>query len=405
MVGRITKKTVDTLATKDGAVILWDRDLPRFGLLVTAGGAKSYVVQYRHHGRSQRITIGRHGEPWTPTTARQRALELLGLVARGADPAAARMALKDAPTVADLCDRFLAEHVGPKLKPTTAAEYRKTIASIIKPKLGRRLITDVTRADLAKLHHTLRATPSHANRALALCSKLFNLAERWGLRPDGTNPARHVEKFREKKRERYLTDVELARLGAVLALADSDRKVTPKDGAQPVSVSPYALAAIKLAILTGARRGELLTLQWEHVDLERGIARLLEHKTDRAGSKVISLNGPAVAILEGLPRIGDNPYVFPSLTRDGWHMVRVHDAWSAIREAAGIEDVRLHDLRHSHASIGVSAGVSLPVVGKMLGHASPATTQRYAHVAPDPVREASELIGQKIADAMKGTGR
>jgi integrase-like protein len=186
----------------------------------------------------------------------------------------------------------------------------------------------------------------------------------------------------------------------VLGVAEREGKVTPKDGAEPVAVSPFALAAVKLAIFTGARRGELLTLQWEHVDRERGVARVPEHKTDRGGAKTISLNASAVAILDRLPRMEGNPYVFPSVTRDGGHMVRVHDAWSAIRTAAGIEDVRLHDLRHSHASVGVSAGVSLPIVGKLLGHTVAQTTQRYAHVAPDPVREASELIGARLAAAM-----
>jgi integrase len=398
---RITKAVVDAL--RPGGLV-WDTDVSRFGVR-RREGPPVYVVKYRHQGRQRWVRIGQHGSPWTPETARRDALRILGLVAQEKDPAAARLATKDAPTVADLCDRFLAEHAAAKLKPTTAAEYRKTIASIIKPKLGRLCITDVTRADLAGLHHALRATPSHANRVVALLSKLLNMAERWGLRSDGTNPARHVEKFREKKRERYLTDEELARLGAVLEIAGRDGKVTPKEGAEPVAVSPFMLAAIELAMFTGARRGELLSLQWEHVDLERGIARLPEHKTDRAGSKVISLNAPAVAILERLPRIERNPYVFPSATREGGHTVRVHDAWDAIRIAAGLEDVRLHDLRHSHASIGVSAGVSLPIVGKLLGHAAPATTQRYAHVGPDPVREASELIGRRIADAMKGAGQ
>ncbi len=394
---KITKSVVDAL--KPGALV-WDTEVARFGIRRRAE-ARTYFVKYRHHGRQRWLRIGEHGSPWTPDTARGEALRLLGLVAQDQDPAAVKLAARTAPTVADLCDRFLAEHA-PKKKPSTAAEYRKTIVSIIRPKLGRYRIVDFTRADLAKLHHAMRATPAHANRVVALCSKLFNLAERWGLRPDGTNPARHVEKFREQKRERYLNPGELARLGTVLVAAERDGMVTPKDGAEPIAVSPFSVAAVKLAIFTGARRGELLSLQWEHVDLERGIARVPRHKTDRDGAKTIPLNAQAVAILEQLPRLDGNPFVFPSATREGGHMVRVQDAWDAIRTAAGIADVRLHDLRHSHASVGVSAGVSLPIIGKLLGHTVPTTTARYAHVASDPVREAAELIGQRIANAMKG---
>jgi integrase len=396
---RLSKTVVDGLRAGRQRRTVWDRELPRFGLRVTPNGAKTYVLKYRIIGGRQRFhTIGRHGAPWAPDAARKEALRVLGAVAQGGDPAAVKGASRDAPTVATLCDRFLAEHAGPKLKPTTTAEYRKTIASIIQPKLGLYRIADVTRADLARLHHTLRATPSHANRALALCSKMFNLAEAWGLRPDGTNPARHVEKFRERKRERYLTTEELARLGAVLETAERDGKVIPKEGADAVAVSPFALAAIRLLLFTGARRGEVLALKWEYIDTDRGTARLPDSKT---GAKTLSLNAPALAVLARLPRLAGTPYVFPSLTRDGGHLVRVHDAWDAIRTAAGLDDVRPHDLRHSHASIGVSAGVSLPIVGKLLGHTVAQTTLRYAHVAPDPVREASELIGARLTAAMR----
>jgi integrase len=392
---RITKALVDTLPAGS---LAWDTEVPRFAVR-RQSTARVYLVKYRTDGRRQRwFRIGEHGSPWTPDTARKEASRILGLVAQGQDPAAVRIDTRTAPTVADLCDRFLSEHT-PKLRPSTAAEYRKTINGIIKPKLGRYLVGDVTRADLARLHHAMVGTPAHANRVLALCSKLFNVAERWGLRPDGSNPSRHVERFKERKRERYLSGDELARLGAVLAAAERDGHVIPKDGAPAIPVNPFALAGVKLLLFTGARRGEILSAKWEYLDAERGVLRLPESKT---GSKTVSLNGPALAILDELPRIDGNPYLFPSLTRDEQHMVRVHDAWDAIRTAAGLEDVRLHDLRHSHASIGVSAGASLPIVGRLLGHTVPQTTQRYAHVAPDPVREASELIGARIAAAMNG---
>jgi integrase len=389
----ITKKVVDALAPGS---LLWDRECRGFAVRRQAE-TRVYLVKYRTEGRRQRwYRIGEHGSPWTPETARKEARRILGLVAQGQDPAAVKINTRTAPTVGDLCDRFLTEHC-PKLRPSTVREYRKNIASIIKPKLGRYLVTDVTRADLARLHHALRGTPSHANRIVTLCSKLFNLAERWGLRPDGSNPARHVERFRERKRERYLSAEELARLGAALTAAERDGTVTPKDGAKAVSINPFALAAIKLLLFTGARRGEILSAKWDYYDRKHGLLRLPESKT---GAKVIPLNAPARAVLDGLARLDGNPYIIPSVVGEAKPMVVLYDAWDAIRTAAGLEDVRLHDLRHSHASIDVSAGLALPIVGKILGHTVAQTTQRYAHVAPDPAREASELIGEEIVAAL-----
>ena len=193
---KISKALVDKLPAGS---LVWDTEVPRFAVR-RQSAARVYLVKYRTDGHRQRwFRVGEHGSPWTPGTARKEASRILGLVAQGQDPAAVKISTRTAPTVGDLCDRFLTEHM-PKLRPSTAAEYRKTLAGIIKPKLGRYLITDITRADLARLHHAMVGTPSHANQVLTLSSKLFNLAERWGLRPDGTNPARHIEKFREKKR-------------------------------------------------------------------------------------------------------------------------------------------------------------------------------------------------------------
>jgi integrase len=392
---RITKSVVETLPV--GAVA-WDTEVPRFAVRRRSSPARVYLVKYRTSGGRQRwYRIGEHGSPWTPTTARREAARLLGVVAQGQDPAAVKRGARTAPTVEEVCRRFVVEHA-PKLKATTAAWYRQTIAAIVQPKLGRYLVSEVTRVDVAKLHHEMRATPVYANRVLALCSKLFNLAEAWGLRADGTNPTRHVQKFTERPRERYLTRDELARLGAVLAAAERDGYVIPKDGAASVAVHPFAVAAIRLLLLSGARRSEILGAKWDYLDREQGVLRLPDSKT---GAKVVLLNAPALAILDTLPRFHESPDVFPPLARRGDpRPVRMDAVWDAIRTAAGLPDVRLHDLRHAHASVGVSAGVSLPIVGKLLGHTVPQTTQRYAHVAPDPVREASELIGQRLAAAL-----
>jgi integrase len=382
---------------------VWDTTVGRFGLRVTANGIKTYVVKYRAGGRQRFHTIGQHGSPWTPETARKEALRILGLVAQGQDPAAVKLDGRAAPTVAALCERFVREHVDVKLKVTTRRAYHQLLDAIIRPKLGPRRIADLTADDLARLHHAMKGSPYLANRVLAVVGKMFVLAERWGLRPRGTNPAHGLEKYRERARERPLTDDELARLGVAFETAERHGQIVPKDGEPPVAVGPFVLAAIRLLLFTGARKGEVLSLEWQHVDVEHACLRIPVHKTDRTGAKTIPLNGPALAILEALPRLADSPYVLPSVVRDG-HLVKIEKAWDAIRTAASIDDVRLHDLRHSHASIGVSAGLALPIVGKLLGHTAPATTQRYAHVAPDPVREAAELIGAKIADAMKGRG-
>jgi integrase len=252
MRGRITKRAVDALRPADdgGEATLWDAELKGFGCRVQRGGGKSYVLQYRAGaGRTapiRKLTIGRHGSPWTPETARSEAKRLLGMIESGADPAADKSARQAAPTVADLAERFLVEHAEAKRKARTAGEYRRLLDKIILPALAKRKVTDVTRAEIAKLHHANRASPYQANRLLAVLSKMFNLAERWGLRPDGSNPCRLIEKFAERKRERMLSPVELARLGEALGSFDS---------------SPYAVAAVKLLVFTGARLGEVLGLE------------------------------------------------------------------------------------------------------------------------------------------------
>jgi integrase len=387
---KITKRLVDKLGP---GAFAWDNG---FGVKATDGGAKVYVVSYRTGRRKRRYTIGRHGAPWTPDSARKEANRLLALVAAGVDPMAAKATARGAATVRELTERFMTEHVAAKRKPSTARLYRGLLDRIILPALGGRTITDVTRADVAALHHRRRATPIDANRALLLVSKLMNFAERLGLRPDGSNPARHVERFRERRRERYLTTAEFQRLGDALATAAVG--VALPGHAEPAALSPTALAAIKLLIFTGARRGEILSLRWEHVDLEHGCLRLPDSKT---GAKLVMLNAPAAAVLAGLPHVEKNPYVLPGVRR-GQHLVNVTETWHIVRDLAGLKDVRLHDLRHSHASVGAEAGLSLPMIGALLGHTQAQTTKRYAHLAADPVKAASELVGSRIAAAMGG---
>lgn len=270
-----------------------------------------------------------------------------------------------------------------KRKQRTAEEYQRLIDQFVLPALGKHNVSAVTRADIARLHHSLRVTPYQANRVLAVLSKMLSLAEPWGLRADGSNPCRSVEKYRETKRERMLSADELSRLGAALAQWHG---------------SPYVAAAVRLLVLTGARLNEILTLRWSPVDFERGEVRLTDSKT---GPRTLHLPAEALTVLAELPRIDGNPFVIVG-ERHGRHLVNLQKPWRVLRDTADLPDVRLHDLRHAYASVAASSGLGLPIIGKLLGHSQPATKHRYAHLAADPLKAAAEAIGQKIAAAMNG---
>ncbi|MBZ0216444.1 MAG: site-specific integrase [Fimbriimonadaceae bacterium] len=387
--GKITKRSVDAFQPGDKDTFLWDDDLPGFGLKVTPSGRKVYLIQYRmggRKGRTRRFTVGMHGV-LTPDRARLEAKKLLGNVAAGRDPADARDKAKATMSVGEVLERFLAEHVDAKLKASTATEYHRTAKLYVRPALRHRLISDVKRSDIARLHHSLKDKPYQANRTVALLSKLFNWAEKHGLRPDGTNPCRHVEKYPEQARERFLSEAELARLGTALREAQTGE-----------TESPWVIAAIRLLSLTGARLGEILTLKWEYVDFDRASLRLPDSKT---GQKTIYLNAPALEVLAGVPRLEGNAYVICG-DKPGAHLVNLQKPWRRIRKTAGLEDVRLHDLRHSFASVAAAGGLSLPIIGALLGHSLPQTTARYAHLSADPLKAASDAIAGRIASAMTG---
>jgi integrase len=385
MLTKITKRAVDAVRASGQDQFLWDRDLKGFGLKVTPTGKQVYLLQYRIGGRgapTRRITLGRHGA-LTPDQARKKAAQLAGTIANGSDPAALRATEKAALTVAALAERFLNEHVATKTKPRTATEYRRLVENVIVPALGRKRVRDLARSDISRLHHEQRAAPYAANRTLAVLSKMLALAEKWGERPDGSNPCRHVEKYAERKRERMLSAEEFGRLA---------------DALNTSSRSPYALAAIKLLVFTGGRLSEILGLKWAWVDFERGEARLPDSKT---GTKTLHLPPPALAVLAELPRVEGNPYVIVGHIR-GARLVNLEKPWRSIRNAASLPDIRLHDLRHAFASVAASSGMGLPIIGKMLGHTQAATTHRYAHLASDPVKAAAATVAAKIADAMQG---
>ncbi len=383
---KLTKRIVDDLVA-ERELWVWDDELPGLALRVKPSGVKSYIVQYRNaQRRPRKITLGRHGV-LTPEEARRMARQTLAAIARGEDPAEDRRLKRQAITVADLCERYLAEHVAVRNKPAQGYQIRRMVEARIKPALGARTIASVTRSDIAALHARMRAVPYEANRVLAALSKMFNLAELWGLRPDGSNPCRHVPRNKENKCERFLSPAELKRVGEVLREVEDE-------GIELAS----AIAAVRLLILTGCRLNEIMRLKWEYVDLAGKALRLPDSKT---GAKVVHLGQPAVEILEGIERVEDNPWVIAG-TKPGAPLIDLQPFWQRIRARAGLQDTRIHDLRHTFASTAVAAGQGLPMIGKLLGHTQVQTTARYAHLAADPVKLAVNQISGEIASLLKG---
>ncbi len=379
---KITKRTVDALVPAERERVVWDDDVKGFGVRVHPTGRKVYIVKYRHEGRSVKVTIGPHG-PITPAAARAKAAEVVTLAKTGRDVAGKTPRAKGSATVADLAERFMEEYAPAHLKPGTARLYRKIIDNRILPRLGKRRVGDIGKSDVVALHHDMRDVPDHANRTLSVLSRMLTLAEVWEMRPEGVNPCRHVKKYPEHRRERFLSDEEYRRLGA--ALRDAEREGF---------ASPAAVAAIRLLMLTGCRSGEIMSLRWEHVDLEAGELRLPDSKT---GAKVVHLGDPAIAVLRGIARMEDSPWVLPGV-KQGKHITYLHDSWRRVLERAGIENLRIHDLRHSFASGGLLVGEGLPMIGKLLGHNKVQTTARYAHLANDPVKAAANRIASRIAE-------
>ena len=423
---RLTKKIVDRLEPKASEYVIWCASLPGFGCRVRSTGAKSFIAQYRVGGRNspvRKVTLGTTKKV-TVEEAREAAKNVLARARLGEDVAAERSKQRQELTVAQLCDEYLENGCEHK-KPSTLATDKGRINRHIKPLLGGKLISHVTLPDVRRFmfdvakgktavdektrkhgRAIVRGGKGTATRTTRLLGGIFSYAVSQGYIE--TNPRRGVRLYADKSGERFLSSDELLRLGDALRQAESvglpwrGSKAKKKQGQSGQEqqrrqcLSPYVIAAIRLILFTGCRVGEILNLQWSEIDLENGFLNLKDSKT---GAKRILLSVPAVEVLQNLPRSGS--FVIAGATPDKPRS-DIKRPWRRIVEFAKLEDLRLHDLRHTYASVGAASGFGLPVIGKLLGHSSPTTTARYSHFADDPLHRASTAIAQSIASSMDG---
>jgi integrase len=401
---RLSKRAIDGLQPTTKRVIYWDDYLAGFGLRIEPSGSKTFLVRYRPGGGRNApkrfLTIGRYGR-LTPDQARTEARKVLSASELGMDPAGERLRKRKEMSISALCDLYLELGVETK-KAQTVAGDRGRINRHIKPLIGSRRASEVTAADVEKLmkdiatgktradfktglsrsRSIVRGGKGAATRTVGMLGGIFSFAQRQGVRVD--NPCRGVKRYPDRANERFLNQAEIAQLGAALSNAESG-------GANANAVNISRLLAI-----TGARRNEIAGLQWSEVDLEKSCLRLKDSKT---GAKVIPLGAPAFHLLNGLSPMQGSPYVFPA-TIGTSHFQGIKRIWQAVRKEAGFPSLRLHDLRHSFASIGLASGDTLTLIGSLLGHSNARTTGRYAHLADDPKRNAADRISGQISDAL-----
>jgi len=350
--------------------------LKGFGLIVLPSGRRTYCVQYRNAARIKKMfKIGTHGQI-TTEEARSLAKKYLSGVVHGHDPAKIRKENRELPTMADLAHDYVLHH-GEKKRPKSLQEDQKLLKNIILPSLGSEQVAHISRRDIEDLHHEHKKTPYQANRTLALLSKMFSLAIAWEWRED--NPVKGIERYAEEKRDRWLREEELQILWKVL------------------DEYPNQSAAFifKLLILTGARKGEILHATWDQFDLKKGVWTKPSHLTKQKKKEHLPLSIEALEILETMKSQTSSPFLFPGKV-EGKSIQEIKKSWDTIRKKSGFHDLRIHDLRHTHASHLVSSGLSLSIVGKLLGHTQASTTQRYAHLADGPLRQAAQLFGSRV---------
>lgn len=411
--------------TPEKPTLYYDESLTGFGFKITPTDAKSWFVEYRPGagGRSvakKRMRIG--GMELSPNEAREAAKKILASVSLGEDPATERAGERKAISMNDLIDMFMERHVEKKRKPNSVADYKGVFDVHVRPAIGKKKANKITTSDMTKLHENVSVKKQNgdrvtggtyvANKALAICSKLFNWASHIEQLPKGFNPTEGIEKFKEEPRERYLTSDEIERLGAVLIEAETsglpyevrndkeDSKHYKRAHVRRIIYDPHITGAIRLLLLTGCRLREILNLRWSEIDFERGILFLPDSKT---GKKSVILSRAAIEVLASIPRIGNYVIASDSAgTKDEKPRHDIKKPWAMITKHAGLEGLRIHDLRHTFGSIGAGGGLGLPIIGKLLGHTQASTTLRYSHADADPVRRAADLIADNIAGKLRG---
>ena len=389
MTQRLSDRVVKALSVPaSGSKITYDSEVSGFGARVTAAGARAFVLNYRIGGRERRYTIGSFPD-WSVTAAREEARTLKRRIDRGEDPMGERHEERAAPTVGDMCDRYITDHL-PKKRPTSQRDDLAMINTIIRPRLGREKVAEVRFGEVERLHRDIsQRAPIRANRVASLLRRLFNLSIRWGWRAD--NPCRGIERNHEECRSRYLTGDELARLSG--ALAEHSHQVSAN--------------AVRLVILTGARRGEVLAAEWSQFDLAAGLWTKPSSHTKQRREHRVPLSAPALQLLTAIKeqqvseveqvrrkrgKAAPLRYLFHGVDPEK-RLTDVKRTWATVCRRAGLTGVHLHDLRHTFASIVASGGGSLPLIGALLGHAHPSTTARYSHLFDDPLRAATERVG------------
>ena len=390
---KLTKTAVDAAQPKTCDVELRDTLVPGFLCKVTPTGRKVFMVQYRtNSGVRRKPAIGQFGE-LTVEQARSLAQDWLAEVRRGGDPGLDKAEARKAPTVKELCGRFMDDHSKPHNKPSTQAGYQYQIDSFVIPAFGSKKVHEVTRNDITALMKRMEKSPTQANRVLSLVRKMFNLAELWGYRPDGSNPCRHVPKYPEKGSTRLITDDQMTKLFAYLEKAEAE-------GLE----HPIHLLAVRLQFEFAARMSEILLLQWDWLDLPNGRVVWPDSKT---GDMSKPLSAEARRLLESAPHYGDSPYVCPAIL-DHKKPLSPHSyyqAWRRILDRAGVPKVGTHGIRHRSATDIANSGVPLKVGMALTAHKTVAMFMRYVHTEDDPVRQAAELVATRRQTITKARQR
>lgn len=385
---KLTEATVAALQPDGRDRVIFDSLLSGFGVRLTPAGGRIFIAQARAAGVKRRVTVGTHPE-MKVAAARDAARLMLDDMRAGKNPVVERQIRREAltagdVTISDLADRWMAEVVRPKRKPRTLDDYERIVGQRIKPELGHVAVRALSWQMVNQFHSGMARTPRRANYVVSTLRALLNFAERVGIRPPHSNPCKGVEFFRERARERFLSEAEIGRAAEAIATAEGEGVI-----------GPHAAAGLRLALFTGARSGEVTAIKWEHVDWERKLARLPDSKTNEP--RTIHLSEAALEVLRGLPRV--QPFVIAG-AKPGAPFQNLGRSWIVARKYAGLNDVRLHDLRHSYASLAAGRGVSLQMIGKLLGHKVHATTARYAHLAKDQVSAVNDELGNAMMAAI-----